>query len=232
MPKARPLGWGIGLLVLLVTGGTTRAHTRGGGDKATAPEPAAVTLRLQAVQSTYHLRDPADLRRWIEAAKRSEADEEAAALAGRQPDPKSHVAYPEPPAIDLTLTVENSSKKFGRLWNRGDDRGPLNIVLRGAGAVSVSPHRMHTMELRMPQPLLLAPGAKHVIHLDRLISGSRGDVQSYWTAAGQYQISIEWHTALAPGATTRPDDVAFEETKEWRTITLTSNPVTVTVRSP
>lgn len=224
-------GWGTGLLALLIAASAPRAASDGGGGKEKSSGIVSPTLRLKAVRSTYHLRDPDGLRRRIEAAKRSEAEEEAAATAGREPDRKAHVEYPEPPAIDLTLTIENKSARFIRLWNRGDDRGPFNIVLRGAGAVSVSPRRMNTMELRMPEPLVLAPGAKHVIHLDRLVSGTRGDVQSHWTAAGRYQISVEWHTGLAASAT-RPDDGHLQDIQDWRPITLTSNPVTVTVQSP
>ncbi|HEX2659964.1 MAG TPA: hypothetical protein VHU40_16890, partial [Polyangia bacterium] len=69
----------------------------------------------------------------------------------------------------------------------------------------------------------------------RLVSGSRDDDQSYWTAPGPYQISVEWHTALSPSSKTRPDDDVDQfphESKGWRPTTLTSNPVTVTVQSP
>jgi hypothetical protein len=227
MPRARrPFRWRIGLLIFLVAGSALPAGAIEEGAKATGSE--YVTPRL---------RDPAGLRRRLEAARRSEADEQAALTAGRDPDPKAHVEYPRPPAIDLRLTVENRSKKFVRLWNLGDDRGPFTIVLRGEGAVTVSPRRLRTMVLRKPRPLVLAPGTKHVIHLDRLAFGFRGDDRAYWTSSGQYQISVEWHTALAPSTTTRPHDDPFHDdpfgdTGQWRTTTLTSNPVTVTVRSP
>ena len=171
---------------------------------------------------TYHLRDARNLRRELDDARRSEADEQAA-----------DVKFPEPPAIDLLLTIRNVSGKFVRMWNhRGDDRGTLTISLRGAGAVTVSPKRTRLLYSRMSPPLVLAPGETKVVRLHRLVSGFRGDgVHAYWTAPGQYEVSVEWRTAVAPARNTKPP-YASDDGEVWRPTTLTSNAVTIGVKSP
>ena len=219
-------------VIILVAGLAAAAPEASGGTN----DGAAPTLILKAVKSTYHLRDAARLRSQLEAARRSQAAEQAAYAAGNAPDPKAHVEYPEPPTIDLSLTVTNTSKAVLRMRRPGDDRSPLTLSLQGEGAVTVSPGHLHTMELNESAPLVLAPGKSQTFHLERLASGFRNDDRyAYWTSPGEYRVSVQWRTAIAPVGKTspsqRPADVP-EEGNDWRPTTLSSNSVTITVKSP
>jgi hypothetical protein len=227
--------------VIVAVGGMAGAPTDASGDgsngAAGAPAPDFVipTLTLKAVRSTYHLRDASNLKRRLEDARRSEADEQGAHAAGRNPDPKAHVEYPEPPAIDLLLTIRNASRKFVRRWDRGDGV-TLTISLQGAGAVTASLQQERPAVLIVPRPVVLAPGETRAIRLHRLLSGFRGDtVHAYWTEPGQYQVSVEWRTAVAPARNTKPPErppYASDDGEVWRPITVTSNAVTIRVKSP
>ena len=229
--------------MIVALGGMAGAPTDASGDGsngaagAPAPDYVIPTLTLKAVRLTYHLRDASNLRRRLEDARRSEADEQASHAAGRNPDSKAHVEYPEPPAIDLLLTIRNASRKFVRMWDRGDDRGTLTISLQGAGAVTASPARSRVPVLIMPRPLVLAPGETRAVRLHRLLSGLRGDaVHAYWTEPGRYQVSVEWRTAVAPARNTKAPErspyASSDDGAGWRPTTLTSNAVTIRVKSP
>ena len=220
------------LCLILLVGGLAAPATEASGTN----DSAAPTLILKAVKSTYHLRDAVALKSQLEAARRSQAAEQAADAAGNAPDPKAHVEYPEPPTIDLSLTVTNTSKAVLRMRRPGDDRSPLTLSLQGEGAVTVSPGHLHTMELNESAPLVLAPGKSQTVHLERLASGFRDDDRyAYWTSPGEYRVSVQWRTAIAPVGKTsppqRPADVPDEE-NDWRPTTLSSNSVTITVKCP
>lgn len=195
------------------------------GGKKSNHDPQPLTLVLKAVLSTYHLRDGAAVKNDLEAARRSNAAEMAAdgATTGTPPP---HVGYPEPPTVDLQLTITNHSKGTVQLMDRSDDRATLTLVLEGPGAVSARPQRLRTMDMRESPPLILAPGKSHSFRFNRLASGFRGDSDvAYWTSPGDYRVTVRWKTPIARGAGIMRGD-------DWSEATLTSNAVTVKVKTP
>ena len=225
--------WPIGLAALAVAGACqprAASPTPAPVDAAARPAPP-LTLRLEAVQSTYHLGDGAKLKQQIEAAERAEKTK---VPGGRRP---GTVVYPDPPAVDLRLTITNTSKAALQMWDRGDDRGNLSLLLEGPGAVLATPIQFGTLKLMMDTPLVLDAGQTRTMEFTSLSSGPRGNAYlAYWTLPGDYRVGVVWATAIQPArkiTDNRDDDfLAHFARGDWTAINLTSNAVTVKVISP
>jgi hypothetical protein len=134
----------------------------------------------------------------------------------------------DPLPVELTLEITNRANHEVALFSDGDDRVEIRLALKGPGVVVMAPHLMSTMEVRVVEPTRLGPGKSYRIPLTRLAYGRRGEAaQAYWTAAGRYTLTASLKTAIKPPL---PGAQPLEE--GFAPITLTSNPVTLTVTTP
>jgi hypothetical protein len=134
---------------------------------------------------------------------------------------------PNPPAVELTLTLTNTSDKEVSIWGSGD---PVRVVLelKGKGAVTIKPKRAVTQEFRVPNPVTLAPGKSYTISLKRLQFGFRGLAeQAYWTEAGDYTLTAHFITAIAP-----PPPGSKDIQDGFGCVRLSSKPIKIKVEAP
>jgi len=96
---------------------------------------------------------------------------------------------PQPPAVDLTFRISNTTDAPVTISVGGDD-SQMNLVLEGVGAISADNNVAMTMEFRIGTPVTLAPGATKDIKISSLAFGMR-DISryAYWTEAGEYTIT-------------------------------------------
>jgi hypothetical protein len=131
---------------------------------------------------------------------------------------------PAAPKVDLTLEVKNTSNKTVTIW-AGGDPVVIDFVLKGKGAVSISPLVAVTREFRLPVAKEIEVGKSISIPVKSLAGGFRGVSQlNYWTAPGEYELTAKLRTGLSPipeGAKGFMD--GFCEVK------LTSAPLKITV---
>jgi hypothetical protein len=130
---------------------------------------------------------------------------------------------PNPPAVDLTVELKNTSEQPVTVWKAGDPV-MLTLTLSGKGAFNLDPPIAMTQEFRVPQELKLDPGKSHTIAVKQLKSGTRGVTHySYWTAPGEYDLTATLRTGVQPvpkGAT---------ENDGFGVVTLTSPAFKLTV---
>ena len=124
------------------------------------------------------------------------------------------------------MQITNLTSRNVTFWSDGDDRTEVRFELKGPGAVVVTPYPIHTLVLITLQPTELAPRHAMRIKFTQLVFGSRRAQHAYWTVPGRYTLRAFFDTAIKPPAAgTSPDRNRFEK------VTLTSNPVTIDVRS-
>jgi hypothetical protein len=133
----------------------------------------------------------------MEKAQPHRADAEA---PGRRP----------PPAVDLALTLRNTTGQPLRVWVAGPQT-ELRLDLRGPGAVSL-PARGSVEQA--PQAVTLRPGEEYAIPITSLRDGRRW---WYWTEPGDYTLTAQFTTRA-----TTPDG-------GQRRLTVRSEPWTVHV---
>jgi hypothetical protein len=105
---------------------------------------------------------------------------------------------PQPPKVEMTLEITNTSDKEIKIWAKGDPV-TLGLELKGPGAVTVLPRRPFTQEFRIPTPMTLAPGKTLVLPIDSLTFGFRGvALLAYWTDPGEYALGATFSTAIHP----------------------------------
>jgi hypothetical protein len=179
--------------------------------QARAAEPA-LRLRLTAGRTTYDLVDGGKpLREKLDDFR-------------KLPQPANHPL--EPLAVDLTLQITNLTSRNVTFWSDRDDRTEVRFELKGPGAVVVTPYPIHTLMLITLEPTELAPRHTKRIKFTQLVFGSRHAQQAYWTVPGRYTLRAFFDTAIKPPAAgTSSHRDGFEK------VTLTSNPVTIDVRS-
>jgi hypothetical protein len=133
---------------------------------------------------------------------------------------------PAPPAVDLAVSVKNTSDKPVKVWVKGDPV-VLTLEVKGKGAVNVDSFGPMTLEFRLPEAVEIAPGKAHEIPLKSLASGMRGVTRfSYWTEAGEYELVA----ALKTGVNPAPKG-AKEGTDGFGMVTVTSPPLKLTVEA-
>lgn len=105
---------------------------------------------------------------------------------------------PDPPAVELEVTVKNTSDKPVTVWTKGDPV-VLTLTLKGKGAENLEPPLAFTREFRGPEGVELAPGKAHTFTVKSLSSGFRGRSKfAYWTAAGEYELTATLKTGMSP----------------------------------
>ncbi len=96
---------------------------------------------------------------------------------------------PEPPAVEVELVLTNTSDQPITI-RPGHDAQILELTLEGPGAVIHERRVAMTMDYRMGEPLVIAPGKSHALPIERLAFGKRGITKyAYWTKPGTYKLS-------------------------------------------
>jgi hypothetical protein len=99
---------------------------------------------------------------------------------------------PPPPAISLELELVNTGKRPVEL-RPGDETSALVLEITGDGVIRIKAPKAQELEepeFLRTQPLQLDPGKKHILHIDRLIAGSRGNMEYiYLTEPGEYTLT-------------------------------------------
>lgn len=125
-------------------------------------------------------------------------------------------------AIDMQIEVRNTGSKPLRVWLSGD---PVEFILdlQGPGAVNRDRGLPFTTEFRGPGTIKIEAGKSHVIPLNSLYSGFRGQArESSWTQPGEHSLTVNLVTAVSPiprGAKPSNIDKAFSK------VVVTSNTV-------
>jgi hypothetical protein len=142
--------------------------------RAAAPAESPLKAELIANTATYEL-DPAMAGKdFVEKAREAEK-------ADRPPANR-------PPKVNLTLRLTNTGQAEIK-FPVGGDESWVDLELKGAGALSVSPRLMTTMEFRMGKPVTLKPGDHQDVPIRSLASGRREIGKfSYWTEPGDYTL--------------------------------------------
>ena len=130
------------------------------------------------------------------------------------------------PAVELTVTVKNTSDKPVTLWTTGDPV-VLTLGLKGKGALDLDPPLAFTEEFRAPRGVEIPAGKTTAFKFTTLTSGYRGRAHfAYWTEPGVYELVATLKTGVSPapkGATEGLDGFGL--------VTLTSAPFKVTVEA-
>jgi hypothetical protein len=96
---------------------------------------------------------------------------------------------PPPPAISLKLALVNNGKRPTHV-RLGDTEPTLSLEVQGAGVLRIAVPDAAEPEFLKPQSLQLEPGKSHIIQIDRLIAGSRGNLEFiYLTEPGEYTLT-------------------------------------------
>ena len=96
---------------------------------------------------------------------------------------------PQPPAVDLTFRITNTTDKNVTITAGGDD-SQMDLKLEGPGAVTADNNVAMTMEFRIGKPVTIAAGKMADIKISSLAFGIRGiSKYAYWTEPGDYTIT-------------------------------------------
>jgi hypothetical protein len=101
-----------------------------------------------------------------------------------------HRDLPPAPGVDLVLTFRNTGDKAIAL----DPEIQPRFHLVGGGAVNhpATPYQVGIQFLDRPEPVTLAPGATHTVHVNSLECGSGGlDGRPYWVLPGEYALHVK-----------------------------------------
>jgi hypothetical protein len=171
-------------------------------------------LRLINHQSTYHLnlsgQTGEEFRRQLEQLRQA------------PPGWISLDTAPEPPTVDLDLEIHNNSTSETEIWLGGDEV-ELTLELTGPGAVTLPIGGPFLTHIVVSEPITIAPGASHVIHLTHLRHGFRDySAATYWTEPGEYTLTANFQLGRPPGT---PENEHGEPHGPW----LSSEPVRIQV---
>jgi len=98
-------------------------------------------------------------------------------------------SLPQPPMIDLTLRITNTTAKDVAI-NVGGDDSQMDLKLEGPGAVSADNNVPMTMEFRIGKPVTIAAGKTADVKITSLAYGMRGiSKYAYWTEPGDYTLT-------------------------------------------
>jgi hypothetical protein len=96
---------------------------------------------------------------------------------------------PQPPAVDLTFRITNTTAKDVTITAGGDD-SQMDLKLEGPGAVTADNNVPMTMEFRIGNPVTIAAGKTADVKITSLAFGMRGiSKYAYWTEPGNYTIT-------------------------------------------
>lgn len=110
-------------------------------------------------------------------------------------------AAPKPPAVDLVLTLTNTSKEEVTIYVGGDPNVYTFELTGGDGVVTMNSGLAFTADFKLPKAVTLAPGKSHEIPVKRLSDGLRGAGRNvYWTGPGDYKLGVTYTLAGPDGA--------------------------------
>jgi hypothetical protein len=119
---------------------------------------------------------------------------------------------PPPPAISLDLALVNNGDRPTTV-RIGDAEPTLSLEVHGDGVVRLPASDAATPSFLEPVALQLAPGERHIVHIDRLIDGSPGRLEYiYLTEPGEYALTAR-----------------LRANADGQVITVTSGPVRIRV---
>jgi hypothetical protein len=106
---------------------------------------------------------------------------------------------PKPPAVDLVLTITNTSKEKMTIHVEGD-ANTLTLTLKGPGVVTANTGGAFTTDFRFPRSVDLEAGKSFEIPVKSLADGfRRASRYLYPTAPGDYTITATYQLATADG---------------------------------
>jgi hypothetical protein len=109
---------------------------------------------------------------------------------------------PPPTEAPLVLELKNTGGQPVKV-RLGDETTRLVLDVRGKGVVRLPAPGAAEPEVFRPQTFWLAPGARQVFHMDRLIAGRPGQPEYlYLTEPGVYPLTARWRLTLAGRVTT------------------------------
>jgi hypothetical protein len=125
--------------------------------------------------------------------------------------------FPLPPEISLELVLVNNGKRPVEV-RLGKETPTLSLQVTGDGVVRMGAPKAQEKEepeFLRTQILQLEPGKKHTFHIDRLIAGSRGNLEYiYLTEPGEYTLTA-----------------SLRLTADRQVVTVTGAPVRIKVRN-
>jgi hypothetical protein len=180
-------------------GAATAPHSPASAPAAGAKNEQGLTAALIVNKGTYVL-NPAQAG----AAFRNQLEQlKSGKVKGR---------LPQPPAVELTFRITNTTEKPVTL-EIGGDNSQMDLQLDGSGAVTVDNNVAMTMEFRLGTPVTIAAGKTYDLKITSLAFGFRGiSKYAYWTEPGDYHLTASYTS----------------DTSEKKG-TLTSAPVTIKI---
>jgi hypothetical protein len=119
---------------------------------------------------------------------------------------------PPPPSIALDLVLVNTGERAVEV-RLGEATPTLELDLPADGVVRLQGPATPEPDFLRPQTLQLEPGKQHLIHVDRLIAGSRGKLEYiYVTEPGETTLTARVHLLV-----------------EGKTMTVTGQPVRIKI---
>lgn len=130
---------------------------------------------------------------------------------------------PPPPAVDLRLTVTNTSKKPIEVWKSGDPI-VVSLTLKGPGVLEAKPALAFTADFKLPMATELEPGKSLEFPLKALVGGFRGASDyTYWIEPGEYELVASWKSGVSP----KPEEAMEQD--GFGIVTVTSAPFKIVV---
>jgi RNA polymerase sigma factor (sigma-70 family) len=227
-----------GLLLAYQAFAGTTPPVRSGANAPVAAQPAAVAKEQPQRQTPQKEKEPAPKGKTQPAGVALEArlvgmkEAYTLDLGGaseeeflKQVEAGKGKQLPDPPTVDLFLDIRNTSDKEVTIWIGGDETR-LELELKGPGAHSINTMYAFTSELRFAKRVVLGPNSSTNVPVAKLAWGTRmAERFAYWTRPGDYTLTATYRTAVSP-APRGADDAG----NGFGTVTLTSAPVTLTVR--
>jgi hypothetical protein len=113
-------------------------------------------------------------------------------------------ALPEPPLVNLSLELRNTSDKDLAI-HIGSKGSELRMDLKGPGVVTSKTADHFGADFLIPKTVIRKPGQTSELPISRLVFGSRENVQAaYWTEPGEYTLSLQYKVGIS-----RPDGSDF-----------------------
>jgi hypothetical protein len=180
-------------------------------DKKDEPKPADLPVKATLVAKTTSYK--------LDLGGKT-ADEFKKALAEAEKAGK----VPEPPAVEMTLELKNTSDKDVQVWVGGDPV-VLTLELKGPGAVTAKPQVFFPSIFIAPKPVKIEAGKTHSIPVTSLKYGFRNaSLMAYWTEPGEYTLTASLKSGISPA----PKD--SKDTRDgFGVVTFTTEPIKIKV---
>lgn len=154
---------------------------------ASAEDKAPVELKVVAKTAKYKFDGGG---KTAEEYKKHLEDLAAKAKAGELVQP------PKALAVDLVLTLTNTTKDDITIYIGGDTNQFTFELTGGAGVVAMANPVAFTADFKLPKAVTLAPGKSHEIPVKAFADGMRGFSRLvFWTGPGEYKLTAKYQLA-------------------------------------